>query len=58
MTATSFYCLDCVCGRHLQSETRELVCPTCGRQIRIEWPAKAEEESSREEIREIKRSAA
>ena len=58
MTATSFYSLDCVCGQRVQSETRDLLCPACGRQIHIEWPAKAEGESSTEDSRETNRSAA
>jgi predicted RNA-binding Zn-ribbon protein involved in translation (DUF1610 family) len=58
MTATSLYSLDCVCGRQLHSQSRDLVCPACGRQIHIEWPAKAEEEISSEDSQETKRSAA
>ena len=58
MTATSLYSLDCICGRQLHSHSRDLVCPTCGRQIHIEWPAKADEEISTEDGREKKRSVA
>ena len=58
MTATSFYSLDCVCGQRLQSETRDLVCPVCGRQIHIEWPAAADEDASEGELRETKSTAA
>jgi predicted RNA-binding Zn-ribbon protein involved in translation (DUF1610 family) len=58
VTATSFYSLDCVCGQQVHSESRDLVCPACGRQIHIEWPAKAEGESSTEDSRETNRSAA
>ena len=45
----SFYSLDCVCGQRLRSETRDLVCPACGRQIHIEWPAEAEKTASEEQ---------
>jgi hypothetical protein len=58
MTATSLYSLDCVCGRQLHSQSRDLVCPACGRQLQIEWPAKADEEISTEDSRGKKRSAA
>jgi len=58
MTATSLYSLDCVCGRQLHSQSRDLVCPVCGRQIQIEWPARADEEISTEDGREKNRSAA
>jgi hypothetical protein len=58
MTATSLYSLDCVCGRQLHSQSRDLVCPACGREIQIEWPAKADGEISTENTREKKRSAA
>jgi hypothetical protein len=57
MTAASLYSLDCVCGRQLHSQSRDLAFPACGRQIRIEWPAKAEEESPAEDSRATKRSA-
>ena len=58
MTATSLYSLDCVCGQRLQSETRDLLCPACGRQIHIEWLAVADEDASEGESRETKRTAA
>jgi len=58
VTATSFYSSDCVCGQRLQSETRDLLCPACGRQIHIEWPAVADEDASEGESRETKRTAA
>jgi hypothetical protein len=56
--ASSFYCLDCVCGQRLRSETRDLVCTACGREIRIEWPAEAETPASDEHAREAKGAAA
>ncbi len=55
---SSFYCLDCVCGQRLRSETRDLVCTACGREIRIEWPAEAETPASDEQAREAKGAAA
>jgi hypothetical protein len=39
MRTTSVYCVECLCGHHLESESKELVCPGCQRQIVIEWPA-------------------
>ena len=59
MKATSsFYCLDCVCGQRLRSETRDLVCTACGREIRIEWPAEAETPASQDQTQETKGAAA
>jgi DNA-directed RNA polymerase subunit RPC12/RpoP len=55
---SSFYCLDCVCGQRLRSETRDLVCTACGRKIRIEWPAEAETPVSDEQALEAKGAAA
>jgi len=55
---SSFYCLECVCGQRLRSETRDLVCTACGREIRIEWPAEAETPASREQAQEEKGAAA
>jgi hypothetical protein len=54
----SFYCLDCVCGQRLRSETRDLVCNACGREIRIEWPAEAETPAFQDKAQEAKGAAA
>jgi hypothetical protein len=43
MRSRSVYSLDCICGHHIESESTELVCPDCQREIRIEWPAETEE---------------
>ncbi len=59
MKATSsFYCLDCVCGQRLRSETRDLVCTACGRKIRIEWPAEAETPDPQDQAQKAKGAAA
>jgi hypothetical protein len=59
MKATSScYCLDCVCGQRLRSETRDLVCTACGREIRIEWPAEAETPEFQDQTLEAKGAAA
>jgi len=42
----------------LRSETRDLVCTACGREIRIEWPAEAETPASQDQVRETKGAAA
>lgn len=43
MRSHSVYSVDCVCGHHLESETTELICPGCQRQVVIEWSAKPED---------------
>lgn len=44
VTDHSNYHIDCVCGERLTSPDAETQCPHCGRLIRVEWPAKEEEE--------------
>jgi hypothetical protein len=41
-TPVSVFKVDCECGAHIRSHTRETVCPNCGRILVIEWPAKYE----------------
>jgi predicted RNA-binding Zn-ribbon protein involved in translation (DUF1610 family) len=41
MLQTSMYCVECVCGQHLETDAAELDCPACGRKLRIEWDAEA-----------------
>ena len=41
----SVYSVECLCGRKVESESRELECPSCGQKIRVEWPASESEES-------------
>jgi hypothetical protein len=33
----SIYSADCICGLHFETGLREWICPTCHRQIVIEW---------------------
>jgi hypothetical protein len=49
MRSHSVYSLDCICGHHIKSETTELICPGCQRQIAIDWPAQAAEIERSEE---------
>lgn len=42
MRETSVYSVECVCGHHIESESRSLVCPTCKRHVVIDWPASIE----------------
>ena len=36
MQQKSVYCLDCICGQHIESETTTLTCPRCKRLIEIQ----------------------
>jgi hypothetical protein len=49
MRLTSVYCVECLCGRHVESETHILTCPGCQRLIVIEWPATDEAEHQKPE---------
>jgi hypothetical protein len=42
----SVYCVECLCGHHIESEADTLICPSCHRLVVIEWPAAEEEEHS------------
>ena len=33
------YSVECVCGRHVETEAVELNCPHCQRALKIEWQA-------------------
>jgi hypothetical protein len=35
----SIYVFDCLCGREISSETVNVECPWCHREIRLIWPA-------------------
>jgi hypothetical protein len=37
MGYTSVYSLECVCGRQIETEERTLSCPSCHRELVIEW---------------------
>jgi predicted RNA-binding Zn-ribbon protein involved in translation (DUF1610 family) len=37
MRIASIYCLDCPCGRHIETREEKLKCPECGRLLVIEW---------------------
>jgi len=43
MQVTSVYCFECICGQHIESETKTLSCPRCRRLIEIQWPARENE---------------
>ena len=42
MRKHSVYSVDCVCGHHIETETPSLICPGCGRQVEVQWPAQSE----------------
>jgi hypothetical protein len=37
MLKQSVFIAECLCGRILESPTREYICPDCGRHIVFEW---------------------
>jgi hypothetical protein len=44
MRLKSVYCVECLCGHHIESETNTLTCPGCQRLVQIEWSAGEEEQ--------------
>ena len=46
MRTASLYCVECLCGYRIESESNKLICPGCQRLIVIEWPAGEEREES------------
>jgi Zn finger protein HypA/HybF involved in hydrogenase expression len=57
MRQTSVYCIECLCGRYIETESAELDCPTCGRKLRIEWDAEAKVAESKPEPKTIPAAA-
>jgi competence CoiA-like predicted nuclease len=37
MCLKSVFCLECLCSRHIETEARTLKCPSCDRELVIEW---------------------
>lgn len=37
MALKSLYCVECICGHYIESETNILICPGCQRQVVIDW---------------------
>lgn len=37
MRLESTFCFECLCGRRIETEARALKCPSCGRELVIEW---------------------
>ena len=44
MLTHSFFCVTCVCGEQLRSQSKTGSCPTCKREFCIEWQAEYEGE--------------
>lgn len=42
MEQKSVYCIECVCGRQIETAERALDCPACSRKLLIEWHAEIE----------------
>lgn len=37
MALKSLYCVECICGYYIESETNTLICPGCQRLVVIDW---------------------
>lgn len=37
MLLTSVFSFECICGRQIETEVRSCECPSCHRQLVIEW---------------------
>ncbi len=37
MALKSLYCVECICGHYIESETNTLICPGCERLVVIDW---------------------
>ena len=51
MALKSLYCVECICGYYIESETNTLICPGCQRLVVIEWPGK-EGQTERSELKQ------
>jgi len=49
----SVFCFDCLCGRHIETETRTLTCPSCHRELVVEWGREEERDSEPERLPEV-----
>jgi single-stranded DNA-binding protein len=49
MRPTPVYCVECLCGHHIESETNKVTYPGCQCLVVIEWPAAEEEEHQKPE---------
>ena len=47
------FCFECLCGRHIETEARTLRCPSCQRELVIEWGREEKTDSERPESIEI-----
>ena len=43
------FCFECLCGRHIETEVRTLNCPSCGRELVIEWGREEKTDSAASE---------
>jgi hypothetical protein len=50
MALKSLYCVECICGYDIESETNTLICPGCQRLVVIEWPAQPDSNRTPENI--------
>jgi hypothetical protein len=44
MRRNAVYCVECLCGYHIESEANTLICPGCQRLVGIDSPAVEREE--------------
>jgi hypothetical protein len=50
MQSESVYCVECICGHHIESATSTLICPGCQRLVVIEWPTSVAEYQASEQV--------
>lgn len=48
MALKSLYCVECICGYYIESETNTLICPGCQRPVVIDWHNNRDADDDRE----------
>jgi Zn finger protein HypA/HybF involved in hydrogenase expression len=57
MYQRSVYCIECLCGRYIETENVEIDCPACSKKLRIEWDAEVKATVSKPEPNAIPAAA-
>jgi len=56
MALKSLYCVECICGYYIESETNTLICPGSQRRVVIDWHGD-EEQTERSEPKQTPAAA-